>query len=86
MTPELAQRLLDKYDRNHSVIYPLIKDEIESYHYPDMDLPWPECFLFFEDDYLKYYLDIVERKIPCSTETWKREKTIGRSEGFCAPS
>ena len=77
MSPELARELLSKYDGNHSEIYPLIKEEIELYHYPSQDLPWPECFIFFENDYLEYYLDIAGRKIPCSTVL-----DIGCQNGF----
>lgn len=67
MTPALAQELLKKYDGNYSVLYPLLREEIATYHYPDSDLVFPNEFLFFEDDYLEYYLDIMKRKIPCGT-------------------
>lgn len=67
MTPDLARRLLTECDRNHSLIYPLIKEEIASYRYRDDELPFPYEFMFFEDDYLQYYLDIIDRKIPCRT-------------------
>lgn len=65
MTPQLAGELLSKYDGSHSVIYPVIKDEIDLYRYRNDELPFPYEFLFFEDDYLQYYLDIIDRKIPC---------------------
>lgn len=77
MSPSLARKLLSKCDGNHSVIYPLIKDEITSYGYDCYELPFPEEFLFFEDDYLKYYLDIIDRDIPC-----KKVLDIGCQNGF----
>ena len=67
MTPELARELLSKYDGNHSPLYPILKDEIDQYNYNDEDNPFPYEFLFFEDDYLRYYLDIIDRKIPCQS-------------------
>lgn len=67
MTPELARELLSKYDGNYSLLYPILKDEIDQYNYEDEDNPFPWEFLFFEDDYLKYYLDILERKLPSRT-------------------
>lgn len=77
MTPELAKELLDKYDRNHSLLFPILKDEIVAYNYSDYENPFPQEFLFFEDDYLKYYLDIVDRKIPS-----KKVVDIGCQTGF----
>lgn len=67
MTSELVRELLEKYDGNHSVLYPILEDEIAEYHYLDHELPIPTEFLFFEGDYLQYYLDIMERQIPCDT-------------------
>lgn len=77
MTQELARELLSKYDGNHSPLYPILKDEIDQYNYPLVDNPFPEEFLFFEDDYLRYYLDILERKIPSKTVV-----DIGCENGF----
>lgn len=77
MTPELARELLSKYDGNHSLLYPILKDEIDQYNYADKENPFPYEFLFFEDDYLKYYLDIVERGIPSKTIV-----DIGCENGF----
>lgn len=77
MSPDLARKLLSNCDRNRSVIYPLLKDEIASYGYDKYELPFPNEFLFFEDDYLKYYLDIIDRKIPC-----RKILDIGCQNGF----
>ena len=77
MSPSLARKLLSKCDGNHSVIYPLLKDEITSYGYDCLELPFPYEFIFFEDDYLKYYLDIIDRNIPC-----KKVLDIGCQNGF----
>ena len=77
MTPDLARELLSKYDGNHSLLWPILKDEIDQYNYPLVDNPFPEEFLFFEDDYLRYYLDILEREIPSKTVV-----DIGCQNGF----
>ncbi|MCC2256346.1 hypothetical protein LKD70_18380 [Ruminococcus sp. CLA-AA-H200] len=67
MTPEFAKGLLSKYKGEGSVIYPFLKEEISTYGYTDEELPFPAEFLFLEGDYLRYYLDIFERNIPCRT-------------------
>ena len=77
MTPSFARELISKYDGNRSLLYPILKDEIDSYNYADKDNPFPYEFLFFEDDYLQYYLDIVERNIPSKTIV-----DIGCQNGF----
>lgn len=77
MTPDLARELLSKYDGNYSLLYPILKDEIDQYNYSLVDNPFPEEALFFEDDYLRYYLDILEREIPSKTVI-----DIGCQNGF----
>lgn len=77
ITPKLDRELLTKYDGNHSLLYPILKDEIDQYNYPVEDNPFPWDFLFFEDDYLRYYLDILERKIPSKVVV-----DIGCGNGF----
>lgn len=64
MTESLARKLISEDDDACSLIYPLIRDELETYDYGDYDLPFPNEFLFFEKDYLEYYVDIIERCIP----------------------
>lgn len=77
MTPDLARELLTKSDGNYSLIYPILKDEIALYNYSEYDNPFPQEFLFYEEDYLRYYLDILERKIPVKTVV-----DIGCQNGF----
>lgn len=67
MTAELAKFLLSKMNGNRSILYPILKEEIAAYHYQPEELSYPDEFLFFENDYLQYYLDICQRKIPCHT-------------------
>lgn len=64
MTIELAKKLLSEYDGNHSMIYPIIKDEIDKLNLTMYENPYPNEFIFFEDDYLNIYLDMVQRGIP----------------------
>lgn len=64
MTESLARKLISEDDDARSLIYPLIRDELATYNYGDYDLPFPNEFLFFEKDYLEYYVDIIERRIP----------------------
>lgn len=64
MTESLARKLISEDDDARSLIYPLIRDELTTYEYSDYDLPFPNEFLFFEKDYLEYYVDIIERRIP----------------------
>ena len=67
MTPKLANDFLSRSDGSWSVLYPILKEELAAHHYADQDLPFPYEFLFFEEDYIRYYLDIVNRNIPCNT-------------------
>ena len=64
MTESLARKLISEDNDACSLVYPLIRDELETYDYDDYDLPFPNEFLFFEKDYLEYYVDIIERCIP----------------------
>lgn len=77
MSAKLAQKLLEEYDGIHSMLYPILKNEIDSYRYSDHENPFPYEFLFFERDYLEYYLDILERKIPA-----RQIIDIGCQNGF----
>ena len=64
MTESLARKLISEDNDARSLIYPIIRDELVTYEYSDYDLPFPNEFLFFEKDYLEYYVDIIERRIP----------------------
>ena len=64
MTESLARKFISEDNDACSLVYPLIRDELETYDYDDYDLPFPNEFLFFEKDYLEYYVDIIERRIP----------------------
>lgn len=64
MTESLARKLISEDNDARSLIYPIIRDELATYEYSGYDLPFPNEFLFFEKDYLEYYVDIIERRIP----------------------
>ena len=78
MTREKAKTLLEiSLHSERSSIYPLIKEEVKKMNLSENALPFPEEFLFFEPDYLSYYLDIIDRGLPT-----KRIIDIGCDIGF----
>ena len=62
VTEDKIREFLAQSDGNHSVLYPYFKDWIESKNLPNEELFGMVEFLFFEDDYFSYYLDMKEIK------------------------
>ena len=63
VTEDKIREFLAQSDENHSVLYPYFKDWIESKNLPNEELFGMVEFLFFEDDYFSYYLDMKEKGI-----------------------
>lgn len=57
----LINELLGKSNGNYSVMYPLLKDRLKDYTCEE--LPFPDEFLFFEDDYLLIKKHMIENGI-----------------------
>lgn len=55
--------LLMTMDGNCSVIYPLIKNQIQAMNYKPEELTFPEEFLFFEDRYLTIKKHMLENNV-----------------------
>lgn len=48
---ELANHILQNYDKNWSVLYPILKDKIDAMNLPLENIAFAEEFICFEDDY-----------------------------------
>jgi len=57
------KQLLAKYDGDHSVIYPIIKNRISELS--ESEGAFMNEFMFFEDDYMKYRIHMDENNIKC---------------------
>lgn len=77
MTEDFAQELLKQDDGNHSLLFPYFKKWIDSHNMDEYERFGIEEMMFFERDYLLYYLDIMKRKI-----SRRKIVDIGCQHGF----